>query len=322
MDYKILSDEEIVQAIKGARKVTSEDGKSLNITAIQGALDVMVEEKMKKMEKDLIKESIVEQNNEEMQFDYDSYKGYCSNKIADIYKVASDLCWKKFNGASVGTLTTARKGAIKGQYLSELRDSLLRHFGYNSRFDVDKYIEYVKEINSLVLDNYYSRYKTISNDELEKERLEILEKYKTLKLKGIEEKKRLEKITKWVNGATTVALSFKHRIAKNGGPAMYDVAIGDSVIPGFDIAYKEAAMILDASSYSSDLIGVYNNKHVYEDAQKYVDEMIEKLETMNPNEYRKYKIDQMMLSPEQIELFDQHISEYMMNDEKTSGRSM
>ena len=336
MDYMSLSDEELLKAVQAARKISSEKGIELNV-AIQNAMEVILDEKKKIEESNVQVEvptvdqpSIVEptQSNE-VAINFDT-----ADFIRNNYEGSFDLA-RKVNGIvkEQGGMDTvnlydhlmrAQRGELSPEYFKKNPNIFMKlNQPYRSEF-----IESINNINSMMRENYYSYYATISNDEIEKARAATIDAYKKLKENGVQARQYLDSNNKWNHEAATVTIkdnisrfdagdSVAHRVGITSFNSTENLEEGKiSYSPqSFDNVY----LVTQAHLTSQ---GDFHNQRMFNEAEAVVDQMIANLEKMSVEDFRKYKLNQMKLTKEEQTIFEQHMNEYMSSKENEVGRSL
>lgn len=326
MDYMSLTDEELLSAVKNARISASKSGVDIAL-AIKGALQVYLEEKITKEQKEQFVKTIqenapimetnfaTEETNQEIKETFtdkslEEFIGKNSEQLAEEIRVGALY----MSGMEQKDIEKYTKLAASGLLRGMRYDTLLSRTREESRKEVE---DYLTTANSLARENYYAHCMYASDMAIRAEKIDAIRIYYQLRhdgtagfvenqkseswatRDGIPEDLEQERYNDWTQDDTRGIGIIQHSHYSEYDPLSFD---------------QEAAFIKRQISKPATKITMES----FQSARRRIGEMISKLEHMTEEEYRAYKIAQMKLTPEEKALFDEHISEYVRSKEGQS----
>lgn len=221
------------------------------------------------------------------------------------------------NGVTESNIDAFSTDATKAWYYGAFMPNSQEYFTKGRRDygllekERDACIEAVMDLNRLARLHYYLMLQIRDKDEIEKEKKGLIERYKRAKETGAETKLSLQNNPKWEQPIGDM-WTFATAVKRNGLGDVYEKDISDR----YD---NEVAQVEVYLADKPDHLGRINNKESFEAAQRYAIDMIAKLENMSVEDFIQYRIGQMRLTPEEKELFDQQINEYVESKKPPEG---
>lgn len=209
--------------------------------------------------------------------------------------------------------TDATKAWYYGTFMPNSQEYFIkgrRDYGLPEK-ERDACIEAVMDLNRLARLHYYLMLQIRDKGEIEKEKQGLIERYKRAKETGAETKLSLQNNPKWEQPIGDI-WTFDTAVKRNGYGLVYERDISDR----YDNEIAQVEFYLDNNPQN---LGKINNKESFEAAQRYAIGMIAKLENMSTEDFIQYRIEQMRLTPEEKELFDQQINEYVASKKPPEG---
>jgi len=355
MKYLELSDEELLRAIKAAREVVStRDDVSFEV-AVKSACDSIVEEKEASRREvaamfdgepqveevrtpvaEMFEVQQEEHQEEQQQQQQEQQDEFISTEDA-VNNIYNNLDLKDENRKDLAEIIR-KSGAQDVYYLTNYiqlanQGRIVDEEEYKSDLLLDRidpqyrkeFVDKLLKLNELERENDYSYYAHSSLEALEADRLLAIREYEDLKASATVNKRDLEIDHKFnANDASTI--TFERLSTYNAPKGMISTGgIGDSYIndPG---KYHPSPNAYD-DVYGAGLSYLLSerdrqSKRIFEEGEKAIDERIEMLKNMTPEQFRNYKLAQMRITEEEKIKFDNNIRNNNRKQQEEIGRSM
>ncbi len=333
MDYMSLTNEEIMEAIQKARDYAEKNGKGLTITAIEGALSVYLEEKEKAKEEVQevapvtatpevpVVETTEEIKPEEVSIDSNAfYRNNVSIRNSleeEVNNILGRLNRDLFIPLN-NILSFARRGELGPEYFNKYGNV----FNSITEPNRSRLKEIILNLNSLARENYYAHFKESSPEVLEVEKNNAIRSYKALKEKGEERRRIADSRKLWNHESATVTVDEMAKTYENGDRVLRHYGIEPYSVDGqlffSPQSYDNVYYVVDSFLLPTEN---FYNKRLFDESAAKVESMISGLENMSIEEFRNYKLSLMELTPEEKQVFEQHIADYgMANKEEMGGQ--